>query len=214
MPKLLELFKGTGSVGVTAKKMGWKVLSLDNDPTFSPDIVEDVLKWDYKSIPTPDFIWASPPCTTFSLAAAWVKHRQPGTGKALTEEAKEGDRILRRTLLIIRYFLKKNPNLKFCIENPLGFMRKMKELSSFERYTTSYSAYGFPVSKPTDFWTNFHLSLKPRQPGTHTIGKGEKWVVKLREYMDRKGRNVKRMDSLLGMVPYPLVKTILEQGIA
>jgi len=62
---LLELFKGTGSVGKIAKKMKMDIISLDFDEKFEPDILTDILKWNYKTIPIPDIIWASPPCNTY-----------------------------------------------------------------------------------------------------------------------------------------------------
>ena len=46
--KLLELFKGTGSVGKVAKKMGMIVMSVDILDKYMPDIVADILEWDYK----------------------------------------------------------------------------------------------------------------------------------------------------------------------
>ena len=62
-PLLLELFKGTGSVGKVFKRRGWDVVSLDIDAEFRPTIVCDIMKWDYKRFKRrPDFIWASPPC--------------------------------------------------------------------------------------------------------------------------------------------------------
>ena len=37
--KVLELFKGTGSVGHVAKEFGFEVISLDNEAKFNPDIL-------------------------------------------------------------------------------------------------------------------------------------------------------------------------------
>ena len=36
MPRLLELFSGTGSVGRAFAELGWKVVSLDLDPKAEP----------------------------------------------------------------------------------------------------------------------------------------------------------------------------------
>ena len=49
--KVLELFKGTGSVGHVAKEYGFEVISLDNEAKFNPDILMDIMEWDYKSFP-------------------------------------------------------------------------------------------------------------------------------------------------------------------
>lgn len=69
--RLLELFKGTGSVGHVFEHNGYKVTSLDFERKWKPDICTDILKWDYKKAFKPgDFevIWASPPCTEYSRA--------------------------------------------------------------------------------------------------------------------------------------------------
>ncbi len=49
-PFLLELFKGSGSVGKVAKKVGYRVVSVDLDPIYTPDIETDILEWDYKKV--------------------------------------------------------------------------------------------------------------------------------------------------------------------
>jgi hypothetical protein len=48
MPKLLELFSGTGSVGDVAKALGWEVTSLDINKKAEADIKADIQKWDYE----------------------------------------------------------------------------------------------------------------------------------------------------------------------
>jgi len=168
MVLLLELFKGTGSFSKQAEKMGIDVISLDIMKKFSPTFCCDILEWDYKSIPIPDIITASPPCETFSILIASHKIQvrdHQGTMLPLTEKGILGDKCLFKTIEIIKYFLSKNPNLKFSIENPVGFMRKYFLLhSNFDlpitRSTAWYSFYGFPYRKPTDFWTNIDGGFK------------------------------------------------------
>ena len=65
--KLLELFSGANSVGQVAGDKGYCVVSLDlNDA----DINFDILEWNYTEYEVADFdfIWASPPCTQYSIA--------------------------------------------------------------------------------------------------------------------------------------------------
>lgn len=94
-PRMLELFKGTGSVGRVFQMNGFSVTSVDIEHKWDPDICIDILKWNYKkAFPPGAFhtIWASPPCTEFS--------------RALTTRARDlklGNAIVRRTLRIIRY---------------------------------------------------------------------------------------------------------------
>ena len=169
MPKLLlELFKGTGSAG---KAFNGKVISVDNEEKYEPDILADILKWDYKKVDTPDFIWASPPCSSFTNMALTKDktHRIPArvrnvdTMKPLAKSAVLGDKILNKTIEIIRYFKKKNPKLKWVMENPHGSMWRspfMKKLPQYHTEKTYYCNYGDKRKKPTDFFSNVKLKLK------------------------------------------------------
>jgi site-specific DNA-cytosine methylase len=164
-PKLLELFKGTGSVGKQANKMGFKITSLDLDPIYTPDIETDILEWDYKKWSNennyiPDMIWASPPCNTFSPMVYRLKERDVENAKPLSDRARLGTKILYKTIEIIEYFLKKNPKLLFIMENPRGMMRKDTKMKKLARETTLYCLYGDFKRKATDFWNNFPQGLK------------------------------------------------------
>ena len=66
--RILELFSGTGSVGNVCRRLGCEVTSLDRD--MPADIRMDIMDWDYRSyLPKSfDIIWASPPCTEYSVA--------------------------------------------------------------------------------------------------------------------------------------------------
>ena len=50
MPRLLELFCGTKSVG-RAFEAGWEVVSLDIVSKFEPTILCDIRSWDYTTFP-------------------------------------------------------------------------------------------------------------------------------------------------------------------
>ena len=161
---LLEIFKGTGSVGKVAKKMGYSVISIDFDPIYTPTIETDILKWNYKKMYKetkyiPDFIWASPPCNTYSPLAYPLKERNPKTAEPYSERAKNGTDILYKTLQIINFFKKLNPNLKFCIENPRGMMRNDPKMKKLYMETTKYCLYGDIKEKATNFWSNFNMDL-------------------------------------------------------
>jgi len=167
--KLLELFKGTGSVGKAARRKGMEVKSLDFLEKYKPDILADMLTWDYKkwsqenSNYIPDLIWASPPCNTFSPLAYRWKERNTKTATPYSARAKQGTQILYRTLEVIRHFQRLNPKLLFIIENPRGMMRMDAKMKKFPMETTTYCAYGDFKRKPTDFWNNLPngLTLKP-----------------------------------------------------
>lgn len=63
----LELFSGCGIISQEFAERKWKVRSIDNDPrSYATDKV-DIMKMTFENIGmVPDFIWASPPCFTYS----------------------------------------------------------------------------------------------------------------------------------------------------
>jgi site-specific DNA-cytosine methylase len=141
---LLELFKGTGSVGKVAKKLGYDVISLDMDEKFKPDILTDILKWTppKELIGLVDVIWASPPCTEYSIAKT--------TG---TRDYALADSIVKKTFSIIN---KIKPKWWF-IENPRGHLKDREFMKKYDKYKylVTYCSYdsSFPP-KPTNIWTN------------------------------------------------------------
>ena len=69
--KLLDLFSGGKSVTRVAESLGYTVTTLDMNKNYQPDIIADVLDFDYREAFKPgdfDVVWASPPCDTFSAA--------------------------------------------------------------------------------------------------------------------------------------------------
>ena len=152
---VLELFAGSRSIGKLCDEKGIITFSTDLYK-FENNYPMDILCFDYKIIPfVPDVIWASPPCTSFSVAS--IGHHWTGGNKAYipkTDAAILGLKILEKTIEVIQYYKKINPNLIYFIENPRGLMRKMPHLKFFDRYTVTYCQYGDTRMKPTDIWTN------------------------------------------------------------
>ena len=72
--KILELFAGTRSIGKAFEARGHEVFSVEWDKNFENiDLYADIGKITAQDIldkfGRPDVIWASPDCTTFSIAA-------------------------------------------------------------------------------------------------------------------------------------------------
>lgn len=209
---LLELFKGTGSVGTAAERTGkFNVVSVDFDPAFTPNIETDILKWNYKKWYnetkwTPDMIWASPPCNTFSPMSYRLKERDLATTRPLSERARIGTAILHRTLRIIAFFKKVNPALLYCIENPRGMMRNDPLIKRLPyRTTTYYCFYGDQRYKPTDFWSNYPLPLKEGKMGE--CFKDGKNVFSGKPFAPVQG-NSNMAEKYF--IPQPLIKDILK----
>ena len=143
MPRLLELFSGTGSVGRAFAELGWEVVSLDLDPKAGSTICADVCSWEPMPMFAPgyfDMIWASPPCTEYSRALT----RRP-------RKLEEGDRTAIRTLELIRDL---RPRF-WCIENPqTGLLKRRPFMANLQWSDVTYCKYGFAYKKATRLWHN------------------------------------------------------------
>jgi len=62
---MLDLCCGLKGASEAMRRRGWKVITVDIDPSFSPDIIADVRSWSWQGL-RPDLVWASPPCAEFS----------------------------------------------------------------------------------------------------------------------------------------------------
>ena len=107
MPRLLELFSGTGSIGRAFEELGWEVISLDMDPKSNATIHCDFMEFDWTVFPKDYFqcIWASPPCTHYSIARTTAKTPRDLEGS---------NRLVQRVLDCIEYFMPKT----WFMENP------------------------------------------------------------------------------------------------
>jgi len=150
--KILELFAGSRSIGKVADRLAFDVYSSDIEQFGGIDYVTDIMEFDVTKIPfKPDIIWASCPCTAFSVAAIgknWTKVGDDYIPK--NPRADFGLKLVQKTLEIIQHF---NPTY-FFIENPRGMLRKMPIMADLPRQGVTYCQYGDTRMKPTDIWTN------------------------------------------------------------
>lgn len=147
--RTVELFCGTKSFSKVAAKLGHSTFTVDSDARHEPNLHINVLALESSALPySPDILWASPPCTSFSVASFshyWNRDHTPKSEAALV-----GIRIAEKTLCLIR---ETAPRWWF-IENPRGMLRHMPFMQGFHRNTISYCQYGHTIMKPTDIWTN------------------------------------------------------------
>jgi len=149
---VLELFAGSRSIGKQAEKLGMNVYSSDINDFEGIDYVVNILEFDITKVPfKPDIIWASPPCTSFSVASIG-HHWTGGKGAYIpkTDGARLGLELVKKTIEIIQYF---QPTFWF-MENPRGILRKLPVVKELPRKTVTYCQYGDERMKPTDIWTN------------------------------------------------------------
>jgi hypothetical protein len=156
--KILELFAGTRSISKAFESRGHEVYCVEWDKNFENiDLYADISTLAAETIlrdfGQPDVIWASPDCTTYSIAAI-SKHRrkneETGSLDPVSEYAIFCDKTNQHVLELIQEL---QPSFWF-IENPRGGMRKMAWTKDLPRYTVTYCQYGDTRMKPTDIWTN------------------------------------------------------------
>jgi hypothetical protein len=181
----LELFAGVRSFGKVAQQLGHLVFSSDFNPLLEDiDYCVDIMQFDPARVPfVPDFVWASPNCATYSIAAG-DRHRKKSNGyQPKTPAAMDGDRQIKKTLELLDYFLQQNPQMIFFIENPVGYLQFMPFMQitkdNLFGYKSEYNClqnarlitidqcqYGREFQKPTHLWTNSRNFI-PRPRCTH-----------------------------------------------
>lgn len=163
--KVLDLFSGTQSIAKAFRENGWETYTIELDKKHKGiDWYEDITKVTSKDIIDrfgyPDVIWASPPCTTYSIAA--ISHHRFKLDDTLapkSEFAKQSDELIKHTLMLIQELKPKY----WYIENPVGGLRKMDFMQNLPKFTVTYCQYGDTRMKPTDIWTNHaNPNFKPR----------------------------------------------------
>ena len=85
--KVLELFAGTRSIGKAFEARGHEVFSVEWDKRFSGiNLYKDILTLAAAEVlekfGRPDVIWASPDCTTYSIAAISHHRTKDAGGRA------------------------------------------------------------------------------------------------------------------------------------
>ena len=127
--KIVELFAGSRSLGRAADSMGHNVFSVDWEKYDKIDLAIDVEEMTTDMVPfIPDMVWASPDCTTYTIAA--ISTHRNGT-EPKTDYAKKCDNVNQHFISLIIEWLLVNPNMKFFIENPRGMLRKMPFMQEF-----------------------------------------------------------------------------------
>lgn len=158
--KWIDLFAGSCELAKRAKKYWIDFFSIDYTDYEWVDLVTDIYNLKLEDIDfVPDIVWASPDCTTYSIAAC-SKHRN--TDKTpKSDYAKKCDKWNINWINLIKKWKELNTNLIFFIENPRWNMRHMDFMKEFKRHTIWYCKYWDERAKPTDIWTN-SKTWKPR----------------------------------------------------
>jgi site-specific DNA-cytosine methylase len=139
----VELFCGTKSFSKVMAKHGHSTLTIDNDIKLNPDLCIDVIDLlTDRNLLDVDIFWASPPCTSFSVAGRKTNYIN---FIPQNEKAKKNLELVLKTLELIN---------KIKPKYPMGYLRKFPFMEKLNRVTVSYCQYGDTRMKPTDIWTN------------------------------------------------------------
>jgi site-specific DNA-cytosine methylase len=158
---IFDFFSGTGSSTQAFRDAGHTVITFELDDSFQATENADVMQLKAVELISkygqPDFVWASPPCTAFSVASIghhWANGGANPTPK--TESAKQSQDLVAHTVQLIKDL---NPDKGWLIENPRGMLRKLPVVAGLPRTTVTYCQYGDSRMKPTDLWGEYQGGL-------------------------------------------------------
>lgn len=152
--RVLDLFAGTGSATKAFEDAGHEIIKVELDEYFDAherDILTLTADYLISKYGQFDFVWASPPCTTFSVAS--IRHYwKYENGQAIPKNDKtlHGLKLVEKTLELVNQL---NPKFGWVMENPRGMLRKQSVVKNLHRVTITYCQYGAKNQKPTDLWT-------------------------------------------------------------
>jgi hypothetical protein len=204
--KFMEIFSGSGRLGLEAERRGFDVTSLDNCQKHHPTICCDILEWE----PTNehiDWLHSSPPCTEFSSS------KTKGVRKL-----EYADSLVRRTLEIIDHYQKINPQLIVTIENVgTGLLprRGIIPLDRFPLTKITMCSYGADWRKPTAIWTNLGAHWNPPPMckwDCQSVIPGTRHHKCVAERGDQRGGSHKEQD--LYSFPLPLCEELVSAVIS
>lgn len=163
---ILDLFAGTGSSTQAFADHGHRVIRVEFDAQHRAEFYADIgkISADYLLAAcggVPDFVWASPPCTAFSVASIgthWGGGRKAYEPK--TQRARDSMALVTHTVALIRAL---GPRY-WLMENPRGVLRNLPPVAGLTRWTTTYCQYGDERMKPTDLWGVMPDGWAPRPP--------------------------------------------------
>ena len=141
----LDLFAGLGGFSAAfADSDNWRVVTVDIERRFEPDIQADVMDLRPSDLPEADVVLASPPCTCFSFACNGhhIRNAEP-----VTETAREHITLVHHTIGLIKAL---SPDYWF-LENPRGNLAQFVDAAP---KTVTYCQYGEEYMKPTHLWGN------------------------------------------------------------
>ena len=137
---VFDLFSGTGSSTKAFEDAGDTVIRFELDEQFDADEHVDVMDLDagvmVERYGLPDFIWASPPCTAFSVASIG-HHWTGGVGAYIpkTVEATFNQQLVWKARELIETI---GPKGGYLIENPRGLLRKLPPVDGLPRQTVTF----------------------------------------------------------------------------
>ena len=131
----------------------------------------------------PDFIWASPPCETYSNLSGGTHRVIRDNDLDKSPDARKHNYIFMKMVQIMVWAKIRHPHLIVVIENPLGKLPHMPLMKEFERHfdirpvQVHYCTFGRDERKATLLWTNYpHLKnhLEDFKCGIHRCCNGGK----------------------------------------